>query len=106
MRNLKVRNFSYYLEGTSLSAPHVAGIAAMIYALSPNADFNYVKTKLSQSTWGNNVVNAQEAVRQTVVAEQSNDAQSEGGGGANSTGVAIAAGAGALASALALILFI
>ncbi|WP_192483747.1 MULTISPECIES: S8 family serine peptidase [Cysteiniphilum] len=95
----------YYLEGTSFSAPHVAGIAAMIYALKPDADVSYVKTKLSQSTWGNNVINAQEAVRQTVVAEQSNDAQSDGAGGANSTGVAVAAGAGALASALALILF-
>ncbi len=95
----------FYLEGTSFSAPHVAGIAAMIYALKPDADVSYVKTKLSQSTWGNNVINAQEAVRQTVVAEQSNDAQSDGAGGANSTGVAVAAGAGALASALALILF-
>lgn len=96
----------YYLQGTSFSAPHVAGIAAMIYGLKPDANLDYVKEKLSQSVWGNNIVNAQEAVRQTVVAEQSNNAEVGGGGGANGAGAAIGAGAAALAATLALILYL
>lgn len=95
-----------YLQGTSFSAPHVAGIAAMIYGLKPDANLSYVKEKLSQSVWGNNIVNAQEAVRQTVVAEQSNNAEAGGGGGTNGAGAAIGAGAAALAAALALILYL
>jgi serine protease len=95
-----------YLQGTSFSAPHVAGIAAMIYGLKPDANLDYVKEKLSQSVWGNNIVNAQEAVRQTVVAEQSNNAEAGGGGGANSASAAIGVGAAALAAALALILYL
>ncbi|WP_018298771.1 S8 family serine peptidase [Fangia hongkongensis] len=112
-----------YKQGTSMAAPHISGIVAMIYAKRPTATVDYVQSILSQANWsGSTIINAQEALRLatlTAVPEESSEENttpqteetntasgdsSGGGGGGAGAGAAVAAGAGALAAAVAAVL--
>lgn len=63
-----------YLSGTSMAAPHVSGVAAMIFALDPNIEPSRVKEIVVETSSGEygkgehkyGLVNAEEAVKKTL----------------------------------------
>lgn len=69
-----VDNEYYIMSGTSMAAPHVAGVAALILSIKPDLDPSEVKTILKSSTdpiidssvhMGTGVINAFKAVKKT-----------------------------------------
>jgi subtilisin family serine protease len=86
-----------YYQGTSMAAPHVSGIAALIYTLEPGANYNYVASILSQSKNSANIVDARLAV-QNVVASQQNNSSDDDSGLSDGAITAISIGGGYFAS--------
>ncbi|MBK2124708.1 S8 family serine peptidase [Fangia hongkongensis] len=60
-----------YMQGTSMAAPHVAGIVSLIYALNPDANVDYVRKILQLSVQENGVISAQKALKNTILLENS-----------------------------------
>jgi len=58
-----------YMQGTSMAAPHVAGIVSLVYALNPDANVDYVRKILQLSIQDNGVINAHKAVKNTILLE-------------------------------------